>query len=308
MSVEQPDSVNANQTDLSSRNDNFNETASQTRSRLPRFARNDGNRGRIAVLLSGTGTLLKSIIDKCPEVEIVAAISDRDAPGLKYAEAAGIPAYIVSKDTTSSSFLSDDNEKSSNHSPLASSFLSGDNEKSSDHSPLASSFLSGDLTKNFRAPSPCSKVRAGRPALKHFPILDKSLDDVIVEILEPLEPDLIVLAGYLKIVGEPLLSRYEGKIINQHPSLLPKFGGLYGLGVHKAVIESGDTITGTTTHFVTKELDAGEVILQDTVVVEPGDTAELLQEKVKRLEWGVLPQAINILMDSCLRRNDIKGE
>ena len=107
--------------------------------------------------------------------------------------------------------------------------------------------------------------------------------------------DLVVLAGFLSVVGQKVLKSFENKIINVHPSLIPSFcgKGFYGLKVHKAVLEKGVKITGATVHFVNDVVDGGKIILQKAVEVLPGDTAGTLQERVMReAEWTLLPRAI----------------
>ena len=110
--------------------------------------------------------------------------------------------------------------------------------------------------------------------------------------------DLIVLAGYLGILTDPLLDWYAGKIINIHPALLPKFGGkgMYGLNVHKAVIEAGETVSGATVHYSVKEIDAGAIILQRSLDVLPDDTPESLQKRIlEQIEHPLLVEAVAML-------------
>jgi len=107
--------------------------------------------------------------------------------------------------------------------------------------------------------------------------------------------DLVVLAGFLSILGEKVLSAYSDKIINVHPALIPSFcgKGYYGLHVHKAVLERGVKVTGATVHFVNEIVDGGKIILQKAVDVMPDDTPESLQERVmKECEWVILPKAV----------------
>ena len=106
--------------------------------------------------------------------------------------------------------------------------------------------------------------------------------------------DLIVLAGYLSILPSDFLQRWEKKIINIHPSLLPKFGGkgMHGNHVHKAVLAAKEEKSGCTVHYVTEEIDGGEIILQREVPVYAEDTVELLQERVLEQEHILLPEAI----------------
>ena len=105
---------------------------------------------------------------------------------------------------------------------------------------------------------------------------------------------LIVLAGFLRILGEGFTRRWAGRIINIHPSLIPSFcgAGFYGLRVHEAALERGVKVTGATVHFVNEIPDGGEIIAQRAVEVLPGDTPEALQRRVmERAEWIILPQA-----------------
>lgn len=119
-------------------------------------------------------------------------------------------------------------------------------------------------------------------------------DSAIVEYLKPMGIDLIVLAGYLSIVSKPLLDVYEGKIINIHPSLIPRHcgKGMYGLHVHESVLASGDKVSGCTVHFVDSGTDTGKIIRQVTVPVEEGDTPETLQARVLVQEHKLLPQVV----------------
>jgi phosphoribosylglycinamide formyltransferase-1 len=120
----------------------------------------------------------------------------------------------------------------------------------------------------------------------------------LLEILREENPDLIVLAGFLVVLSEEVTSAYPNKIINVHPSLLPKFSGkgYYGLKVHQAVIESGEKVTGATVHYVNEVCDGGAVILQKEVPVLNGDTAEILQKRVmEQAEQVILPEAVEKL-------------
>lgn len=113
------------------------------------------------------------------------------------------------------------------------------------------------------------------------------------------KPDLIVLAGFLKKIPDSIIKAYKNKIINIHPALLPKFGGkgFYGLNVHKAVIESGDKITGCTVHYVNEEYDKGPVISQKKVEVLPSDTPEILAKRVLKAEHQLLPLVIKRIIN-----------
>lgn len=110
--------------------------------------------------------------------------------------------------------------------------------------------------------------------------------------------DLIVLAGFLVAIPEAMTRKYEGKIINIHPSLIPSFcgKGYYGLKVHEAALKRGVKVTGATVHFVDRGMDTGPIILQKAVEVQAGDTPEMLQRRVmEEAEWVILPKAIHMI-------------
>ncbi len=111
-----------------------------------------------------------------------------------------------------------------------------------------------------------------------------------------LNPDLIVLAGFLVKIPEAMVEAFTGKIINIHPSLIPSFCGVgyYGLKVHEKALERGVKVTGATVHYVDGGMDTGPIIAQKAVYVQPGDTPEILQRRVmEEAEWILLPQAID---------------
>ena len=113
--------------------------------------------------------------------------------------------------------------------------------------------------------------------------------------------ELVVLAGFLLKIPEKLVSQYEKKIINLHPSLLPKFGGkgMYGDNVHKAVLRSGEAITGITIHYVDEVYDNGEVVFQKSCNIDPGEGLVSLREKIRKLEYEFFPKTIEkILLNS----------
>jgi len=115
--------------------------------------------------------------------------------------------------------------------------------------------------------------------------------------LDEWKPDLIVLAGYLKKVPDSIVELFKNRIINIHPSLLPKYGGkgFYGQNVHKAVIDAGDNVSGCTVHFVNGEYDRGSIIKQKKIPVFHDDTPESLGKRVLTEEHKLLPQIINQL-------------
>lgn len=188
---------------------------------------------KIAVLVSGGGTNLQSIIDKVKNNElnckIEVVIGDRKCYGVTRAVEAGIQGYILDRK-----------------------------------------------------------------------ILKEKLCKTIDKIVSEKNVDLIVLAGFLSIIDKDFVEKWKGKIINIHPSLLPKFGGpgMYGIRVHEAVIGAGEKVSGCTVHFVDAGVDSGEIIKQIRVPVLEGDTPEALQKRVLVQEHELLPQSIKIIMES----------
>lgn len=132
-------------------------------------------------------------------------------------------------------------------------------------------------------------------------------DRAILDVLSDKDIDLIVLAGFLSILGDELVAEYRNRIINIHPSLIPLFcgDGFYGKKVHTAVLDSGVKVTGATAHFVNEITDGGAIILQKAVPVEQGDNEDILQYRVMRqAEWEILPKAVSLF---CEGRIKIKG-
>ena len=114
-------------------------------------------------------------------------------------------------------------------------------------------------------------------------------EDQIIQLMKAWRVDLIVLAGYMRVVSPDFIKAFPNRIINLHPSLLPKYKGLHAV---EQALEAGDKVTGCTVHYVNEELDAGEVILQYEVPIEPDDTVETLTPKIQRKEYALLPAAI----------------
>lgn len=120
----------------------------------------------------------------------------------------------------------------------------------------------------------------------------------LLEALEERKIDLVVLAGYLVVIPETMIQKYRNRIINVHPSLIPAFcgTGYYGLKVHEGALARGVKVTGATVHFVDEGTDTGPIILQKPVMVEQGDTPEVLQRRVmEQAEWKLLPKAIDLI-------------
>tara|TARA_B100001287_G_C22672054_1_gene525748 strand:+ start:224 stop:787 length:564 start_codon:yes stop_codon:yes gene_type:complete len=117
---------------------------------------------------------------------------------------------------------------------------------------------------------------------------------LIEDTLEELSIDLIILAGFLLKIPTKIINKYNNKIINVHPSLLPKYGGkgMYGSNVHKAVLLNKETKTGVTFHFVSEEYDKGQIILQKSFLIKQGDSVKSLQKRVQSLEHKYFPLVI----------------
>lgn len=136
-----------------------------------------------------------------------------------------------------------------------------------------------------------------------------SYTNALSDLLKELQPDLIVLAGFMTILDRSLIQQYPNKIINVHPSLIPSFcgDGFYGLRVHEQALNKGVKLTGATVHFVNEICDGGAIILQKAVAVENHDTPEILQKRVmEQAEWKILPEAVSLFCEDRLTvRNGI---
>ena len=120
-------------------------------------------------------------------------------------------------------------------------------------------------------------------------------DAALLGVLQAHDIDVVVLAGFLSVLGEKVIAAYRNRILNVHPSLIPSFcgPGFYGLKVHEAALARGVKLTGATVHLVNEECDGGPILLQKAVAVQPGDTPETLQKRVMvEAEWQLLPKAL----------------
>ena len=189
---------------------------------------------KLAVLISGRGSNLQSIIDACADPEFPAQIeivisNKPDAYGLTRAEKAGIKTSIVShKDYTTR----------------------------------------------------------------------EAFEDALQNVLDTFPIDLICLAGFMRVLTEDFVNRWDGRMINIHPSLLPKFKGL---NTHERAIDAGEKESGCTIHFVIPDMDEGPIILQRKVSIETGETAQSLAEKVLIAEHEAYPEAIRLLSSRLLK-------
>lgn len=188
---------------------------------------------RVAVLVSGSGTNLQSILDHCQagtiDAEVVLVFSNkRGAPALERAKRAGVPTEV-----------------------------------------LESSGMGRD-----------------------------AYDAKAAAVIDGYGPELLVFAGYMRIVTAPFVEHYRDRVVNIHPALLPSFPGVHA---QKQALDYGVRVTGCTTHFVSAEVDQGPVILQEAVAVEPGDTEETLTRRILEREHELLPRTIQLFAEGRLK-------
>jgi phosphoribosylglycinamide formyltransferase-1 len=148
----------------------------------------------------------------------------------------------------------------------------------------------------------CGAVEKARAAGIPVHVIDgkgkprEETDKEAMKIMEYYNVDLIVLGGYMRIFSYPFVQKYRNRIINIHPSLLPKYPGM-DLDVHKAVIDGGETESGMTIHFVDEGMDTGPIILQKSVPVAPGETPDSLKAKVQELEKNWYPKVVQMFAE-----------
>jgi len=130
--------------------------------------------------------------------------------------------------------------------------------------------------------------RATKLGIPHTHIKSKR-EDLIIDVMKAWKVDLVVLAGWMRIVSPKLINEFPNRIINLHPSLLPKYKGLHAV---EQALENGDSVTGVTVHYVNEELDGGKIILQEEVPILPNDDIQSLTKAIQRKEYYLLPKAI----------------
>ena len=152
--------------------------------------------------------------------------------------------------------------------------------------------------------------RAAKAGIDGHSILKKDyaekadFDKALVEYLKSKNVDIVVLAGFLSILGKDFISAYRDRIVNIPPSLIPSFcgDGFYGLKVHQAALDYGVKVTGATVHLVNEITDGGKILMQKAVYINDDDTAETLQKRVmQEAEWQILPQAVEMLCNSIIQ-------
>tara|TARA_B100000029_G_C17572986_1_gene957273 strand:+ start:1061 stop:1660 length:600 start_codon:yes stop_codon:yes gene_type:complete len=153
----------------------------------------------------------------------------------------------------------------------------------------------------------CGAVQFAKLKDINFKIINNSTSNNIEQdyknVLKIYNPDLILLAGFLKKIPKKIINLYKNKIMNVHPSLLPKYGGkgFFGINVHRSVIESKDKITGATIHFVDEKYDEGPIILQKQLEVLKNDSAESLSKKVLQIEYDLYLKAVTLFCNDKIK-------
>ncbi len=138
--------------------------------------------------------------------------------------------------------------------------------------------------------------------LEHKSFIDRdSFDQALTEAIDSFSPDLVVLAGFMRILGEKIAMHYQGRMFNIHPSLLPKYPGLH---THQRVLEAQDEFHGCSIHFVTPELDGGPVVAQRQFRIETDDTEQTLMDKVQKLEHKLYPETVELFCQKRLVLTD----
>lgn len=251
---------------------------------------------RIAVLVSGGGTNLQALIDAQKAGEAAGTVEGTETTGAtgaaEAAEAGGMAAESARKSAGRAG---------------GKAGAGGAAEVGCGSSPARAVITDGEIVlviaNNAKAYALERAAKAGIPSAV---ILRKELgsqeafEAAILKKLAEYQVDFLVLAGFMTILSEDFTRQYENRIINVHPSLIPKYcgAGFYGLKVHEAVLAAGETMTGATVHYVNEIPDGGQIIMQKEVQVEPGDTPETLQRRVmEQAEWIILPQSAQMLSE-----------
>lgn len=170
-----------------------------------------------------------------------------------------------------------------------------------DHSPSAAYRIAAVISNNPDAFGLQRAARAEIPTLvidhREFPSRE-SFDMALQQAIDEIKPDLIVLAGFMRILGAAFVTRYAGKMLNIHPSLLPKYRGTK---THQRALDAGDKEHGVSVHFVTEDLDGGPIVAHDKVRVRDGDTADSLQARVLKRENRLYPRVVDWFAQGRLR-------
>ena len=135
---------------------------------------------------------------------------------------------------------------------------------------------------------------------------ESDLDQTILEALIDHGTEVVVLAGYMRKIGPKVLSHFKGRILNIHPAMLPKFGGqgMYGMNVHRAVVEAGESESGVTIHLVDADYDTGPILAQASVPLQPGDTAEEVAARVLKTEHTFFAETLQRIVEGDIKLPD----
>jgi phosphoribosylglycinamide formyltransferase-1 len=132
----------------------------------------------------------------------------------------------------------------------------------------------------------------------------ESHEAALIRILDEFRPDIVCLAGYMRLLTHRFVEHYKGRMINIHPSLLPLFPGLH---THERALQAGMRVHGCTVHFVTEDMDEGPIIAQAAIAIEPGDTPDRLSDRLLRAEHRLYPHALRLVLDGTVRMEDGKA-
>lgn len=166
---------------------------------------------------------------------------------------------------------------------------------------------SGEITlvvSNVESAYALTRARDNNIKTAYIPSKAPDFEEQLTKLLNDNKIDIIVLAGFMKILSGNFTKAFENRIINVHPSLIPSFcgKGFYGLRVHEEALKYGVKVTGATVHFVNEIPDGGNIILQKAVYIEDGDTPEILQKRVmEQAEWIILPKACEMLSQKYIK-------
>ncbi len=178
---------------------------------------------------------------------------------------------------------------------------------------ISNTEIAGVISNNKNAYALLRAQESGIPNVcvspKDFASREK-FNEALLETVDGFAPDLIVLAGFLVVIPPAMTAKYQNRMINIHPSLIPAFcgTGFYGLKVHEAALARGVKVVGATVHFVDEGTDTGPILLQKAVEVKQGDTPEVLQRRVmEQAEWKILPQAIDLIANGRVKVENKKA-
>lgn len=181
-----------------------------------------------------------------------------------------------------------------------------------DEGKITNTEIAGVISNNKNA---YALTRAKNHGINHVCVSPKDyatrdeFNQEFLKTMDDMNPDLVILAGFLVVIPPQMIQKYENRIINIHPSLIPSFAGkgFYGLKVHEKALERGVKVVGATVHFVDEGTDTGPIILQKAVEVKQDDTPEVLQQRVmEEAEWVILPRAIDLIANGKVKIKDGK--